>query len=535
MRPMKKESEVPLLVFRGEQVHATYHEEISIYSGNPAIEALPEILDEDEAIAQLEFYPEFDEAERELPAHLRLHLIQSVADLFVVLSSHLDLEQRISRMIRGGYRARNPAAKGFCKKINQKVEAVRSKKARRRHRSKPSGFTILGLSGVGKSTCMQEILDLYPQVIYHSSYQGQNLTETQLVWLILECPSDGSVKGLCLNFFQAVDDILGTNYYQTYAANGRRTVNELIPDVARVAANIHLGVLVIDEVQRLTKLKTESCEKILDFFVELINTIGLPVVLVGTYKAWSVLGSEFRQIRRNCGQGDFIWNRMEKDGDWQIFVEALWQYQYVKNPCKLTPELSHALYWECQGITDFAIKIFMLAQARAITTGKEKITIGLIKSVAKDCLITARDILNALKTNNWDDLKDCEDVLPIDIQKFIEKEQAKLSDATSSSEPGNDIQTNQVDNLVEVDGLQESAESTNSEQSSSNNKNSQRSRNKSKTNSDESAKTSSSKGNATLVALTSNSKKQNLTAYQILQNSGYICSVVEFLPKELIG
>ena len=110
----------------------------------------------------------------------------------------------------------------------------------------------------------------------------EKLTCSQLVWLKLECPADGSVKGLCLNFFQAVDDILETQYYEIYGGRGRRTVNEMMPYVALVASNVHLGVLVIDEIQCLTKLNVGGYEKILDFFVQLINTIGLPVVLVGT-------------------------------------------------------------------------------------------------------------------------------------------------------------------------------------------------------------------------------------------------------------
>lgn len=107
-----------------------------------------------------------------------------------------------------------------------------------------TGFTILGISGVGKSTAVEQILSLYPQVIYHSRYSNRSCTNTQLVWLKLECPSDASVKGLCLNFFQAVDDILETSYYFSYGGRGRRTLNELMPDVARVASFVHLGVLV---------------------------------------------------------------------------------------------------------------------------------------------------------------------------------------------------------------------------------------------------------------------------------------------------
>jgi hypothetical protein len=175
-----------------------------------------------------------------------------------------------------------------------------------------------------------------------------------------------------LNFFQAVDNILETSYERNYAT-GRRT-DELLLKMARVAANHGLGVLVIDEIQRLSYAKSGGAEKMLNFFVQLSNTIGIPVVLVGTFKAREILSGAVHQIRRGAGQGDMVWDRMPEGkwvadsygspGVWQLFLESLWRYQYTRTPCPLTAELAHALYQETQGITDFAAKGFMLAQAR---------------------------------------------------------------------------------------------------------------------------------------------------------------------------
>ncbi|MUG91688.1 AAA family ATPase [Scytonema sp. UIC 10036] len=518
MTPSKKQQDKRILVFRGEKVEASYHEEISIYSGNPCIEALPLIKTEDEVIDSLEFYPPFNEKERNFPSHLRLHLTQVVLDIFVPMNFHLDLEQRFSRMIRIGYKARNPVNKMFWQDVKGKVETMRSaKKTSFGQRSLATGFTILGISGVGKSTAVQEILNLYPQVIYHNRYGGQNLTLTQLVWLILECPADGSIKGLCLNFFQALDDILSTNYYEKYAGNGRRTVNEMMPYMALAASNIHLGVLVIDEIQRLTKLNIGGYEKMLDFFGQLINTIGIPVVLVGTYKAWSILGSEFRQIRRGTGQGDFVWDRMQpEDEDWQLLVEALWAYQYVQHPCKLTKELSNALYYECQGITHFAIILFMLAQVRAITTGVEKITVGIIKSVAKDCLRTARKILNALKSGNLEDLKNCEDVLAIDLEKFICEEQDKLLDENVENQEIKEAPS-QIPNFDIKQSITDEPNISNS----SNIKNRKKSQSE--------FKTLTEKGG--LLEILDKAQTRGISGYQAFKEAGYILAATEHLDE----
>lgn len=446
-----------ILAGQGRATAASYLEqEISGYRGNPFIEALPPIMTEDEAMEALARYPLYDEKEREMPAHLRLHAIQNALQFFAPLPVHIDLEQRFSRMIRTGYQMRNPATRGFWRDLDDrsKAVAVSTNLVPNCARSLTLGFTIIGFPGVGKSTSVEAILSLYPQVIYHSSYKGRDFNVAQIVWLKLECPHDGSIKGLCLNFFQAIDNLLGTKYEHNYAG-GRRTTDDLLPKMARVAAIHGIGVLVIDEIQRLSWAKSGGAGKMLNFFVQLTNSIGVPVVLVGTYKARSVLSGEFHQIRRGTGQGDLVWDRMEegewveekRDGEssdeervgvqklgiWQLFLESLWPYQYVRVPCALTKELSHVLYEETQGITDFAAKVYMLAQVRAITTAPtpedEIITTDIIRSVARDSLKQAQPVLVALRRGDTHYLSTVPDVNPIVIDDFIRQAKFGLGES----------------------------------------------------------------------------------------------------------
>ena len=413
-----------LLVGKGAVKPASYRDPlISSYRGNPLIEALPPILSEEEAMTLLAHYPSYDQNERTLPNHLRFHLVRNALKFVEPLPIHLDLEQRFSCMIRTGYEARNPLTPEFRRDFQKRLNALDSDGLPQNYlRSTATGFTIIGISGVGKTTAVESILSLYPQVIVHSHYSDLDFTLMQIVWLKLDCPFDGSIKGLCLNFFQAVDDLLGTNYSTNYG-RGRFTVDQLIPYIARVASLHCIGVLVIDEIQHLNEAKSGGSKKMLNFFVQLVNTIGIPVVLVGTYKAMSVLSGEFRQTRRASGQGDLVWDRMAQDDVWEFFVESLWRYQYVRKPCPPKPELSHALYDVTQGITDFAVKVYMLAQVRAIATEKETVTESIIRSVAKDSLRLAQPILSALKTGDIRFLQSVEDVHPVDITSFLEEAQ----------------------------------------------------------------------------------------------------------------
>jgi hypothetical protein len=398
-------------------------------------------------------------------------------------------------------------------------------------RSTATGFTIIGISGVGKTTAVESILSLYPQVIVHSHYRDRDFTLMQIVWLKLDCPFDGSIKGLCLNFFQAVDDLLGTNYSKNYG-RGRFTVDQLIPYIARVASLHCIGVLVIDEIQHLNEAKSGGSKKMLNFFVQLVNTIGIPVVLVGTYKAMSVLSGEFRQTRRGSGQGDLVWDRMEQDDVWELFVESLWRCQYVRKACPLKPELSHALYDVTQGITDFAVKVYMLAQVRAIATGKEVVTESIIRSVAKDSLRLAQPILSALKTGDIRFLQSVEDVHPIDITSFL-KEAQKSTKIVGRLRSSPTIQKSLEDSEEEVEvHLRNPAPNSPTTEAGCNSidvtpqpeiKKRQRKPRKS---------TLQKEGLMKVVAF---GEEGEIAAYQALKQEGYICPATEYLPEEVVG
>lgn len=365
----------PFLVFKGLAIEAVYSkQQIPEYRNNPLIEALPPIWSKKQVTHKLAHYPPLDKKLRRLQSEQRLHLVKRAARFFQPLPHHLDLEQMISITIREGYLARNPVTKGFWKNLAEKVEAVKPvSKAQTFFPSSASGFYVVGISGIGKTWGIEAILSLYPQVIDHSEYKGEKFTYRQVVWLKLDCPADLSLKALCISFFQTLDSILGTTYYKDYGGNGGAPVKAMVPMMARVSALHSIGLLVIDEVQNLDGAHSGGSTTMLNYLVELINTIGMPVVLIGTFKALPVLMKEFRQARRGTGQGSPIWKNMQEDEIWKSFLRALWKYQYTSQEAELTTELAQLMYLESQGITDLAVKIFIEAQKLAINMEQPKL------------------------------------------------------------------------------------------------------------------------------------------------------------------
>ena len=424
---------------RNNEVRAEYTEQIvPDYRNNPFIEALPPIWSASQAVRLLTVAPDFQPGERELDAEYRIHCVKRLFRYFQPLDMHLDIDLRISIAIRQGYVTRNPISPQNANRLSLGYEAIEKNDidiySDYPMKSTSAGFTIIGMSGVGKTTAVERILSLYPQCIEHVSYHGQPFFVKQLVWLKIDCPFDGSLKGLCFSFFTAFDKALGTDYCRKLSGR-TATVDALLPKMAQISTNHGLGLLVVDEIQHLSQAKSGGSEKMLNFFVTLVNTIGVPVVLIGTTKAMSVLQSEFRQARRGSGQGDLIWDRMKNDISWETMLRAMWRYQWTQKYSELTEELKNVIYDESQGIIDIAVKLYAMAQVKAIALGTEQITEKIIREVSSEKLRLVKPMLDALRSGDMKRIMKFEDIRPVEIEDYIAANMNKIrvSDITQKN------------------------------------------------------------------------------------------------------
>ena len=405
---------------------AQYKEQmIPEYNGNPFIEALPPIMTKLQAMDKLAIYPFYDENERFLEAEYRFHLIQRIFDYYQPFTINLELEAIFSRIIRQGYLKRNILSSEYASSFNNGYQMIVDGEFHNNYitdnNSTLTGFAIVGSSGIGKTTAIHRVLSTMPQVISHGEYFGRKINTLQVVYLKIDCPFDGSIRAICLQAFNSIDKVIGTNYYMKYSKE-RISTNVMLPLIAQIAKNINLGCLVVDEIQHLSTAKSGGGEKMLNFFVTLVNQISLPIILVGTPKSMEILSREFRQSRRMCGQGDIIFERMEKDSTWQLFLEGMFTYQWTKKIVPLSKELSDELFEQSQGITDIAKKMYAMTQVKAISSGKEEITVELIKKVAKENFHVIKPAMEALKSGNIVKICKFEDVSPINMDEFMHKE-----------------------------------------------------------------------------------------------------------------
>ncbi|HHB2092304.1 TPA: ATP-binding protein [Bacillus cereus] len=419
MRSLEKTNN---LVLKGDFEEANYKAQVlSEYDNNPFIEALPPIFDEDDVLERFMVTPRITEQDKQSETNIRYHVLKRVKNFIQPLPIHFEVERRLSTLIRRGYLARNPLDKTFLERIRVLHQLREDEEEAHKYiderlnyiRSTADSLSIIGISGIGKTTAIERLLLMYPQVIKHEAYKGEPFNRTQIVWLKIDCPYDGSLSTMCKGFFKAIDDLLGTRYLEKYGYLNRVTSTMLL-HMTSLASMYGIGVLVIDEIQHLLHSKNDQ-EEMLNFFVTLSNTVGIPTVLIGTSKAQQLFKGNFRQARRAASDGAIIWDRMAEDSEeLEFFLETLWELQCLKTRSELTGEIKKTFYEECQGITSVAVNLFILAQERALfdeSNEDETITSRVLKKTAKEDMKIIQPMLNAIRKNDLKAMYKYEDIM----------------------------------------------------------------------------------------------------------------------------
>ncbi|PCI51635.1 MAG: transposase [Gammaproteobacteria bacterium] len=425
------------------------------YADNPLIAALGYIYSANEVVTMLENRPKFDSKEINLKGHVRVHAISRLTrDFFVPQTMHLVLEQKLSQLIRKSYLGRNPKTATFKRKLNQIRSIIQnqdlSSYVHSEINSNASSMAIAGISGAGKSTATNKILNSYDKVIYHPEYQL-----IQVPWIKIDCPYDGSLSEFCESFFIALDKRLNTRYRDKYTA-GRPTIGKLIADVADLCLIHAVGLIVVDEFQHMNLAKSGGEKKMINFLVTLVNVVEVSIVLIGTPTALRLFSNEFRQARRASGEGSIVWDKMAFDENWDVFLGELFQYQWLESHTELDEAFTHLLYNLSQGIPDIAVKLFCIAQAKAILLAdsptEECLTIGLFNDVFEEEFSIVRPMLDALRTNDHSALKNCKDIVIPNIESGLLNGFDHLKAAPLKTpkriETGDSLQNDVVNNAI---------------------------------------------------------------------------------------
>lgn len=383
--------------------------------GNLYIEGLPPIQTPLGTYQTLSRPPSWELEDRRLPHVLRRYCVQRLKRYFRPGPRHIRFAEEFGMMLRGGYLDRDPSG-GRHEAMSLKVgEHARA------GRLMPTGGRLdigegadcgmlVGVPGMGKTLTVREVLRTYPQLIEHISLPPQ------ITYLRLDTPAKGSLRGLCVSFFGKVDELLVQDTYTRLYAGQHATEETMLHNMALVARFHGLGCLVIDEIQHLPQGGDDD-HALLTFLVTLANTMGVPVLFIGTMKAQKLFERTARMARRSVGNFGGAWERYERDDpDWKDFLDDLWQYRWTTKEVGLDQRLRNAIYDETQGVVDLAVKLMIRVQQRLILRTEmniafpEEIEVDAIRQVASQDFKAVRGFVDALRSGDRDRINAYEDL-----------------------------------------------------------------------------------------------------------------------------
>ena len=244
-------------------------------------------------------------------------------------------------------------------------------------------FTILGASGIGKSSAVFRAIDLI---------MTKKVIETEEPYcriapcIIVQCPFDSSVKGLLLEILRKVDEVLGSKYYVN-ALKARASVDMLIGSVSQVSLN-HIGLLVVDEIQNV--VNSRNGKQLVGMLTQLINNSGISICMVGTPESIVFFEQAMQLARRSLG---LQYEAMEFDKDFIVICKVLWGYLYTKSGVTLTDGIIEWLYEHSGGNISILVALIHDAQEISILEGRDVLDMTALEQAYQKRMAMLHDYL----------------------------------------------------------------------------------------------------------------------------------------------
>lgn len=350
------------------------------------VENMPPMLSGEELIFALSAFPEYDESVRNEGQAVRLMALSDLYRLYIPSQMSLEVYSKLYlALLRSLQKKETQIA---VKQKHENFKAIQNQDYRGIIGGSDS-FTIIGTSGIGKSSAIMRAIDL---IMENKAIEIDNPYTKIVSCVIVQCPFDSSVKGLLLEILRKVDEIIDSNYYQ-YALKSRATTDMLIGSVSQVALN-HIGLLVVDEIQNVVNSK--NGKSLIGSLTQLINNSGISVCMIGTPECKVFFESAMQLARRSVG---LQYSTMPYDVYFESFCKLVFGYQYVQRNSEITPAITEWLYEHSAGVVSVVVSLIHDAQEIAILNGLERLDLETLNQAYKQRLSMLHDYIQPIITH----------------------------------------------------------------------------------------------------------------------------------------
>lgn len=349
---------------------------------------LPPMLTQAELITAMQVLPDYNrEVICKAGVAERLVALSDLYQIYVPSQMSLEIYSKLYLALLRSIQKKD--TKVAVKQYYQNLKAIRQQEYRGIMGGSDS-FTIIGTSGIGKSSAIERAINLMNGGEIITNDTG---TMKVIPCVVVQCPFDSSVKGLLLEILRKVDDVLESKYYHN-ALRARATTDMLIGSVSQVAIN-HIGMLVVDEIQNVANGK--NGKSLIGSLTQLINNSGISICMVGTPESTKFFESAMQLARRSVG---LQYSALSYNEYFRSFCQILFQYQYTRQNAEITEGIMQWLYEHSAGVTAVAVALIHDAQEIAILNGAEILDIHTLTEAYQQRMTLLHGYINVRETQS---------------------------------------------------------------------------------------------------------------------------------------
>ena len=319
---------------------------------------LPPLLTGAELIEALTRLPEYNVDIRLMPASERLMRLTDIYRVFLPTTMCVDIYHKLYMMTRMSL-----DQKGNSDSVRRLNATYNLMHGLEYHGVITGGTcaTVIGSSGIGKTSCVQYSIELLGGVI-----DKQESCHKIVPVLQISCPYDSSCKGLLFQIIIAIDEALGSNYYDT-VCKSRVNSQQLLGVVSQIC-HLHVGTLVVDEIQNI--IEHRAGRQLYMMLIQLINTTGISLLLVGTPECTAFFQQVPQMARRTVGLN---YGPMTYGDDFSRLCSTIYSYQYVYKASAFNESICNWLFMHSGGLPSSLVALVYFAQEVAILRGIESL------------------------------------------------------------------------------------------------------------------------------------------------------------------
>lgn len=254
-------------------------------------EKLPKMLFGEELKEALTCLPEYDASIREADPSTRLLRLTDLYKVFLPGTMASEIYHKLYMMT-----SMSLSQKGTVASVRQLNANHKWMNGGEFHgvATGATSATVIGASGIGKSTCIRKAMDMLGGII-----EIEQPYRKIIPVLMVSTPFDCNYKGLLCQVLMAIDEALDTNYYEK-SQKSTMNAQQILGMVSQVCHQF-VGTLIIDEIQFIVQHK--AGQQLYRMILQLINT-SCNILLVGTNECLPFFTQDqnaFQMARRSVG------------------------------------------------------------------------------------------------------------------------------------------------------------------------------------------------------------------------------------------